>query len=130
QTPIPERVLDLKAQRPRPAGLGVQDVLDDDPVRSPRRQLPVAPPNESVDRVVSLRLGQDQLVAGAGELEPSVAYPIGPRDQHLPAASAAHLVDRVAIQQRPVRGLVGSQSAPDLADDGALAVVAALVLLA
>ena len=66
----------------------------------------------------------------AAELEGAVAEAIRPRDQRLPTAAAAHLVDRVAVEQRPVRRLVGAQSAADLDYDGALIAVADLVLLA
>ena len=115
-----QAVDDLEAQGERVADLGVQHVGRDDTVLAALIELPVCPPDQAVDGVAVLGLGQRRLVVGPAELVPTVTDAVGPRDQQLTTAAGGHLVPGEAVEQVDTADGVAAQPGAHLGDDGAL----------
>ena len=94
-----ELILDAERERERVAALGMQNVLHHDPVRLALTDRPPAPANQAVDRILIVRFGEGELVPLPIELVAPILQPVRPRDQHLPAAGRAHLVDLVSVEE-------------------------------
>jgi hypothetical protein len=98
----------------------MEHVLHHDPVRLALPDGPGGPANEAVDGVLLLRVVDRKLVAPSLELVAAVLHPVGPRDQHLPPAGRAHLIDPIAVDELAAGGGVRPEPAADLYDDGPL----------
>ena len=70
-----------------------------------------------MDGVALRRLGQAELQVLAVEAVATVTHPVGPRREHLSAATVGALVGREAVEHRPVADVVGPHSRTHLGDD-------------
>src|SRR5262245_60275366 len=114
---VVERVFEPKGEGEGIAGLRAQGVLERDPFVLALRDRPRDPADQAVNGVASLDLVERELVARAAELVGTVLDPVRPRNEHLPAAGARHLLDVVAAEDVLARDGVGPQPGTDLGDD-------------
>ena len=109
-------VLDGDVERERIPGLRVHDGAHDDPRPFVDAWLPRLPPQEAVDRVVLLGLGERHLLRGAVPRVPAVGEPIGPRDQGRAVRAVAHLVERERVEHVVRTDVVDADGAANLDD--------------
>jgi hypothetical protein len=95
-------------------------VLEDDAIPVALGDRPGEPADEAVDRVARLGLAERQVMPRASELVSAVLDPVRPRDEHLAAPGAGHLVGAVAVDDVAAAHGVGTEAGADLDDDGPL----------
>ena len=108
----PEFVVDAQVDREGPARLRTQGAGQACAACLLVRDLPRHPAHEAMNRVVLGGLGERQLVADAVKAVTPVPEPVRPRDQMVPARSAAPLVQLVAVKYRPPSTLYDRSPAP------------------
>src|SRR3954451_5359683 len=92
-------------------------------------QDPVPPPQQPVDRVVLLRLGQRGLPRRALPLVRPVGQPVRPRDERVAACTIRHLVQREWVQHGTLTDVVLANRTSYLDDRRSLVTVTDLELL-
>jgi hypothetical protein len=124
-----EEVLDAQVEREGVTRPGMEAVNHDHAMRLALGHRPGRPAHEPVDRVPLGNVVERQLMRLAPELVAPVLDSVGPRDQELTAAGAAHLAERVAVEQLAHARTVLAQAAAYLDDRRPLAGVGNLELL-
>jgi hypothetical protein len=115
-----KEVLDLERKRERVAGLRMELVPHQHPVRRAFGDQPGAPADEAVDRIPLADLVQRELVTLPVEVVDAVLDPVGEGDQHLTAPRAAHLVRAIPVQELATTRGVGAEAGAHLGDGSSL----------
>src|SRR5207247_9310273 len=90
---------------------------------------PSGPPDESVDGVAFVHLVDRKLQLPAAECVPACIEPVRPGHEGLSATTAAHLIDRIPVEDSHAAGLVRAHTSADLDHRRRLVAVVDLPLL-